>query len=75
MGTVLGSAVAPIAMSIMWKDANKNGCIAGAWIGLAAGIIAWLVTAAKLYDGELTIETTGEDYPMLAGNLAALVIR
>jgi hypothetical protein len=72
MGCIIGSAVAPIAMGIMSQRANKWGCIAGAWIGLACGLIAWLVTAATLNGGSLTIETTGQDYPMLAGNLAAL---
>lgn len=42
------------------------------WIGLAFGIIAWLVTASTLNSGEVNIDTTFQDYPMLAGNLASL---
>jgi hypothetical protein len=72
MGVVLGSAVCPIALSIMSGKANKRGCIAGAWIGLAAGIIAWLVTTATLNGNVISIDTTFQDYPMLAGNLASL---
>jgi hypothetical protein len=53
--------------------ANKKFCIAACWIGLAAGIAAWLATAKGIY-GELTITTTGSDYPMLAGNLASLLV-
>ena len=48
MGVILGSAVVPIALAITWKKANKWGCIGGALAGLAAGIIAWLVTTATL---------------------------
>lgn len=72
MGTLIGSAVAPIALGIMSRRANKIACISGAWAGLAAGIVAWLVTTATLNGGVITVSTTGQDYPMLAGNLAAL---
>lgn len=72
MGCIIGSAVCPVALAIMSPRANKWGCIGGAWSGLCAGLIAWLVTTASLHDGELSIATTGADYPMLAGNLASL---
>jgi len=72
MGTVLGSAVPGIALAIMSSRANKWGCLGGAVIGLGCGIIAWLVTAATLNGGQLTVDTTGQDYPMLAGNLASI---
>ena len=72
MGVLLGSAVVPIALAITWRKANKWGCIGGAIAGLLLGIVAWLVTAATRHDGVLTVETTGGDYEMLAGNLAAI---
>lgn len=72
MGTLLGSAVVPIALCITWKKANKIACCAGAVAGLALGIMAWIITAAKLNGGVLNVETTGQDYPMLTGNLTAL---
>lgn len=58
-----------VALGIMSRRANKWGCIAGAWAGLILGVMAWLVAAAKLNNGSVTIETTGQDYPMLTGNL------
>eukprot|EP00983_Pelagomonas_calceolata_P053913 1143490-Pelagomonas_calceolata.AAC.1 len=36
-------------------------------------IMTWLVTAATLNDGVVDLDTTAQDYPMLAGNLVALV--
>ena len=72
MGVVLGSAVVPIAMCITWSKANKWGCIGGAVAGFCAGVTAWLVTTAALNDSVLTVQTTGGDLEMLAGNLASI---
>jgi len=72
MGVILGSAVVPIALAITWKKANKWGCIGGALVGLAVGMIAWLVTTATLNDGVISVTTSGGDYEMLAGNLASI---
>ncbi|KDE09233.1 hypothetical protein MVLG_00553 [Microbotryum lychnidis-dioicae p1A1 Lamole] len=72
MGCLIGSAVAPIALAIMSAKANRLGCIAAAWIGLAVGIAGWLGVAAAENNGKITIDTTFQDYPMLTGNLLAL---
>lgn len=72
MGLLIGGAVFPAAFAITWKGQTKAGAISGAVVGLAAGLIAWLVTA-KTYYGTLTVETTGLEYPTLAGNLAAIM--
>jgi len=74
MGVILGSAVVPIALAITWNKANKWGCIGGAIAGFIAGIVAWLVTTATLNDGVINVATSGGDYEMLAGNLAAICI-
>lgn len=72
MGLLIGGAVFPAAFTITWRKQTKAGAIAGAVGGLAAGLLAWLLTAWHYY-GELTIETTGLEYPTLAGNLAAIM--
>ncbi|KAG8957870.1 hypothetical protein FRC03_009740 [Tulasnella sp. 419] len=72
MGTVLGSAVVPIALCITWRRASKIGCVSGAVLGLIFGLIAWLVTTACLNDNVITVVTSGGDYEMLAGNLVAI---
>lgn len=72
MGLIIGGAVFPTAFAITWKKQSREGAIAGAVSGLIAGLIAWLVEA-KVYYGELTLETTGSNYATLAGNLAAIM--
>jgi len=74
MGVILGSGVIPIALCITWKKANKWGCISGAVIGFAAGLIAWLITTAKLNNNVINVVTSGGDYEMLAGNIASFII-
>ncbi|KAG9009360.1 hypothetical protein FRB94_012177 [Tulasnella sp. JGI-2019a] len=74
MGTVLGSAVVPVALAITWRKTNPTGCIAGALGGFAAGLIAWLVATSVLNHGVLNATTTGGNYPMLAGNVASIAV-
>ncbi|KAG8820652.1 hypothetical protein FRC19_008712 [Serendipita sp. 401] len=71
MGVLLGSAVVPIALCITWSKASRMGCVVGAISGLIAGIIAWMVTTSQLND-KINVVTSGGDYEMLAGNLAAI---
>jgi len=62
MGVILGSAVVPIAISVVWSKANKWGCIIGAAVGFCAGIIAWLVTTSSLNGGVINVTTSGGEY-------------
>lgn len=71
-GTILGGAVTPIAFAIMNSKANRLGCTLAAPIGLASGLIAWLVTTSTLNGGVINVTTSGQNYPMLAGNLASI---
>lgn len=71
-GVLLGGGVFPVALCVLSADANRLGCIIGAWSGLAMGVTAWLVTASSLNGGVLSVATTSGDYPMLAGNLASI---
>ncbi|KAF2253298.1 Na+/solute symporter [Trematosphaeria pertusa] len=72
MGLLIGGAVFPAAFAITWKGQTRIGAISGCVVGLAAGLIAWLTTAQQYY-GEVTVHTTGLEYPTLAGNLAAIM--
>lgn len=72
MGLLIGGAVFPAAFAITWLGQTRAGAISGALVGLAAGLTAWLVEA-KVYYGVINVSTTGQDYPTLAGNLAAIM--
>lgn len=61
----------PVAATLMWKKQSKWGAIAGALGGFVCGIAAWL-GVAKSYYGYINLDSTGGDYPMLAGNLVSL---
>ncbi|KAJ5654585.1 Sodium/solute symporter [Penicillium lividum] len=72
MGVIISSAVFPGAMTLLWKGQNWIAAAVSPPLGLAISLIAWLVTTQTQY-GILTVTTTGENYPMLAGNVAALL--
>ncbi|PNH09887.1 Urea-proton symporter DUR3 [Tetrabaena socialis] len=72
MGILGGSAVFPIASSLLWAKCSAAAACVAAVVTTPLAIMTWLITAAKLNNGVLNLETTGQDYPMLAGNLVAL---
>lgn len=72
MGIVIGSAVFPVACALTWRKCSAMAAIVASLTTTPLAIMTWLITAAKLNDGELNLDTTGQDYPMLAGNLVAL---
>ncbi|CAM1508939.1 Fc.00g026780.m01.CDS01 [Cosmosporella sp. VM-42] len=72
MGLLIGGAVFPTAFAVTWKGQSRAGAIAGSLSGLAAGVTAWLLVA-RIHYGELTLSSTGANYPTLAGNLAAML--
>ncbi|KAL3469708.1 Sodium:solute symporter family-domain-containing protein [Aspergillus californicus] len=71
-GLLIGGAVFPAAFTITWKGQTRLGALCGAIGGLCAGLTAWLVEA-KVYYGTLTVESTGANYPTLAGNMASVM--
>lgn len=72
MGVLISSAVLPASLTLLWADQNWIAAAASPVLGLVVSLTAWLVTA-KRECGELTVECTGSNYPMLAGNVAALL--
>jgi hypothetical protein len=72
MGTMIGSAVVPIALCITWKKCNGTGAVVGAIIGFIAAIAGWIGITSSLNDGVISVETTFGDYEMLTGNLLAI---
>merc|ERR1711881_659141 len=72
MGVIISSCVVPATLTLVWKDQNWIAAACAPLLGLATSLIAWLVTA-KSECGELSVACTGSNYPMLAGNVAALL--
>ncbi|GAB2272961.1 urea active transporter [Dionaea muscipula] len=72
MGVLIGSAVLPIAFLLLWSKANSFGAILGSIIGCLLGIITWL-SVAKIEYGRVDLDTTGQNAPMLAGNLVSIL--
>ncbi|CDR99935.1 hypothetical protein [Sporisorium scitamineum] len=72
-GIIIAPAVVPIFCGLVWKRTNKIACLVAMLAGVVCGIITWLVTAATL-EGEVTVASTGKDYPTLAGNVVSLCV-
>ena len=55
-----------MAFTLSWSKQSRAGAISGAIGGLLAGLTAWLAEA-QVYYGEITLASTGANYPTLAG--------
>lgn len=75
MGILIGSAVIPIALTILWKRTNRVAATVGAIIGLMVAVTTWVSVAASLpeYGGEVTLASLGHNYSMLFGNVAGIL--
>jgi len=72
MGVIISSAVIPATLTLMWEGFNWHAATFSPPLGLACSLIAWLVTAKK-QGGNLSVDSTGANNPMLAGNVVALL--
>ncbi|OAL30818.1 hypothetical protein AYO22_01438 [Fonsecaea multimorphosa] len=68
VGCVLGSAAPIVCMAMRSRSASKWWCFAAIWIGVISAMASWLAVAGGLNGGVISVETTGQDYPMLAGS-------
>lgn len=73
MGILIGSAVAPISLGILWKRTNRDAANTAAIAGLGCGILGWLVSTSLLF-GEITIQTTGDIGVLLIGNIMSILV-
>eukprot|EP00268_Persea_americana_P002610 TRINITY_DN10802_c1_g1_i1.p1 TRINITY_DN10802_c1_g1~~TRINITY_DN10802_c1_g1_i1.p1 ORF type:complete len:714 (+),score=103.19 TRINITY_DN10802_c1_g1_i1:267-2408(+) len=72
MGVLIGSAVIPISFMLLWRKANSIGAILGTILGCVCGILTWLAVT-KIEYGRISLDTTGRNAPMLAGNLVSIL--
>ncbi|KAI0483284.1 Sodium:solute symporter family-domain-containing protein [Xylariaceae sp. FL0804] len=78
MGVVVSSAVLPAALTLLWRRQNRAAAALSPPLGLVCALVAWIVTCARESsdDGHgerLSVEGLGGNYPMLAGNVVALL--
>lgn len=73
MGILIGSAVVPVALAVVWKKTSKVAATAGALIGLACGVASWFGTAYML-SGEVSVRSTSQDIPLLVGNVVSILV-
>jgi SSS family transporter len=73
MGVLIGSAVVPISLAIVWKRTNKVAATTGALAGLVFGVAVWLVSSYAFY-GTVSVSTTSQNMPLLAGNITSILV-
>ncbi|KAI0022128.1 Sodium:solute symporter family-domain-containing protein [Xylariomycetidae sp. FL0641] len=73
MGVIISSAVLPASLTLLWKRQNWIAASFSPVLGLMFALIAWTVTCHQLFDGVLSVDNLGSNYPMLAGNVVALL--
>ena len=75
MGVLIGSAVIPIALTIIWKGTNKYAATIGAIAGLAVALTTWAGVAASLpeFGGVVSLASLGHNFSMLFGNIAGIL--
>lgn len=71
IGIFVDSAIIPMACTIMWKKQSLSAVILAPTISSAAAVIAWLLTAYT-HTGEVTIASTSDVLPLVAGNMMSL---
>ena len=73
MGILIGSAVIPIALTITWSRTTRAGAVSGALIGVCLSLLTWTGVAASEADGVVDIASLGGAFPMLYGNVVAIL--
>ena len=74
MGILIGSAVIPIALTITWSKTTRAGAVSGALIGVCLSLATWTGVAASEADGVVDIASLGGPFPMLYGNIVAILM-
>jgi hypothetical protein len=71
IGIIVDSAIVPMACTLLWKKQSTIAFVLSPVLSSCAAIIAWLVTAHANY-GAVTLATTSENLPLVAGNMMSL---
>ncbi|KAI1635736.1 putative sodium/proline symporter [Biscogniauxia mediterranea] len=71
IGIFVDSAIVPMACTIMWKKQSLAAVLIAPVVSSCAAIAAWLATAYT-HHGEVTISSTSQNLPLVAGNMMSL---
>ena len=72
MGVIVSNAVIPAALTLLWSRQSWAAATFSPILGLVCSLVGWLVMAKREF-GNLSVESTGSNYPMLVGNVVALL--
>jgi Na+/proline symporter len=72
MGVLISSAVVPLTLTLLWSKQSKLAAIASPIFGFCAAVSTWLAVTQSMY-GEITVLSTSQNYPMMSGNIVALI--
>lgn len=59
-----------MGLVLLWEPMSSIAALVSPWVGLALGMIAWLVVT-KQRSGSITVETTGDVTNAVAGNITS----
>lgn len=71
IGIFVDSAVVPMGCTVLWRRQSRAAVVSVPLLSSAAAVVAWLATAYTHY-GEVTISSTSQTYPLVAGNMMSL---
>lgn len=73
LGIIVGSAVLPIALAVIWHRTTASGVASGVLIGLVCGVTAWLVYASRFENGLAWFQgNTGRQEVLITGLAVSL---
>lgn len=72
MGVIISGAVLPSTLTLLWSRQSWAAATFSPPLALCCSVVGWLVQAKSQY-GELSVTTTGSNYPMLVGNVVSLL--
>ena len=72
MGVIISGAVLPASLTLLWSRQSWAAATFSPPLALICSLIAWLVVA-KHEGGDLSVDSTGANNPMLAGNVVSLL--
>ena len=70
-GTVIGSPVVPVILTVFWPKLTKTAVFAGSLGGTALALMTWLLTC-RYYYGTINVQTLVANYSSLAGNATSI---